>query len=73
MISGKYASTILGQIFRQVMQSKKPVLSDIALYPPSNHEPASFIAEPLIIDGEIEFVVALQLLPEGINQLMQTR
>ena len=73
LISGKYASTILGQTFRQVMHTKKPALSDIALYPPSNNEPASFIAEPLIIDGEIEFVVALQLSPEGINQLMQTR
>jgi len=73
LISGKYANTSLGTLFRQVIQTKKSGLSDIALYPPSNNEPASFIAEPLIIDGEVELVVALQLSSETINQLMQTR
>ena len=73
LISGKYANTSLGVLFRQVIQSKKTELSDISLYPPSNNEPASFIAEPLIIDGEVELVVALQLSTESINALMQTR
>jgi methyl-accepting chemotaxis protein len=73
LISGQYANTSLAKLFRQVMQSKKSGLSDVSLYAPSNNEPASFIAKPLIIEGEIELVVALQLNLDSVNQLMQTR
>jgi methyl-accepting chemotaxis protein len=73
LISGKYAGTSLGNTFRQVLQTKKTCISDMSLYPPSNNEPASFIAEPLIIDGEAELVVAFQLSLKKINALMQTR
>jgi len=73
MISGKYASSALGKLVREVLQTKKSALSDVELYPPSNNAPASFIAEPLIIDGEVELIVALQLSIDTINELMQTR
>jgi methyl-accepting chemotaxis protein len=73
MISGKYANSNMGKLVRQVLQTKTSALSDVSLYPPSNNQPALFIAEPLIVDGAVELVVALQLKLGAVNELMQTR
>jgi len=73
LISGKYANTNLGTLFRKVLQTKTIALSDIALYPPSNNRPEMFIAGPLVINGEVELVIALQLSMTAINTLMQSR
>jgi len=63
---------LTGEYFQAGFTNKKTCISDMSLYPPSNNEPASFIAEPLIIDGEAELVVAFQLSLKKINALMQT-
>ncbi|MBM4053511.1 MAG: methyl-accepting chemotaxis protein [Planctomycetes bacterium] len=46
---------------------------DFAPYAPSNDEPASFVAMPVVHDGNVEMVVALQLPLETINAIMQQR
>ena len=71
--NGKYASSNLGQLFRQVMASKEYGLADFAPYAPSNGEPAAFIAQPVVHNGKVELVVALQLSLEAINRIMQQR
>ncbi len=74
MVDGKYADSNLGQLVRQVLQTRQYGLVDFAPYaPPSNGEPAAFIAQPLIENGEIELVVAIQLPLEAINSIMQQR
>lgn len=71
--NGKYASSGLGELFRKVLQNQSYAIADFSPYAPSNNDPAAFIAAPLIREGEVEMVVALQLSLEAINKIMQQR
>ena len=73
MVDGKYASSNLGKLVRQVIQSKRFALADFAPYAPSNNEPTAFVAQPVVHNGKVEVVVALQLSLEAINGIMQQR
>jgi methyl-accepting chemotaxis protein len=73
MISGKYASSNLGKLVRQVSGTRQFGLADFEPYAPSNGEPAAFIAQPVLHDGDIEIVVALQLSLDAITGIMQQR
>lgn len=72
-VNGKYANSNLGQLFREVSKSHKFGVADFAPYAPSNDEPAAFIAQPVVHDGKIEMVVAMQLSLDSINAVMQQR
>jgi len=72
-VSGKYASSNLGKLTREVMKTHEFGMVDFEPYAPSNGEPAAFIAEPVTHDGNIEMVVALQLSLSDINSIMQQR
>ncbi|MBW8017162.1 MAG: methyl-accepting chemotaxis protein [Planctomycetes bacterium] len=73
LVNGKYASSGLGVLTREVLSSRRFGLADFAPYAPSNDEPAAFIAQPVIHGGEVELVVALQLSLDSINGIMQQR
>lgn len=71
--NGPYATSGLGKLFSNVIESKKFGIADFAPYAPSNDEPASFIAQPVVNDGTVEIVVALQLSSDAINSIMMER
>jgi methyl-accepting chemotaxis protein len=73
MVNGKYASSGLGVLTKKVLQTKSFGFEDFKPYAPSNNEPASFIARPLIMDDQIEVIVALQLSLDAINKIMKQR
>ena len=73
LVSGKYASSNLGKLVRQVLQTQEYGMVDFAPYAPSNGDPAGFIAQPVIHGGDVEIVVALQLPLDAINSVMQQR
>nr|CRH05502.1 Putative chemotaxis methyl-accepting receptor, signalling [Candidatus Magnetococcus massalia] len=73
MVSGKYKDSNFGQLVRDVIQSKKFGFADFAPYAPSNDEPAAFIAQPVVHDGEVELIVGLQIPLDGINAIMKER
>ncbi|RDE25068.1 methyl-accepting chemotaxis protein [Motiliproteus coralliicola] len=74
LVDGKYASSNLGSLVRQVMQSKDFGLVDFAPYAPSNDAPASFIARPIVDNnGHVVMTVALQVSLGAINAIMQQR
>ncbi|MDT8316490.1 MAG: methyl-accepting chemotaxis protein [bacterium] len=75
IVSGKYSSSNLGKLTRQVISSKDFGFADFAPYAPTNGEPAAFIAQPVVDkrDGDIETVVALQLSLGAINAIMTER
>ncbi|MDH5543083.1 MAG: methyl-accepting chemotaxis protein [Nitrospinota bacterium] len=75
MVNGKYASSNLGKLTRKVLETRQFALADFEPYEPSNGEPASFIAIPLVHkkDNEIEVIIALQLSLEAINKIMKQR
>jgi len=73
IVNGKFSNSNLGQLVRTVLETKQYGIVDFAPYAPSNNEPAAFIAQPIINDGEVEVIVALQLSLEAINEIMQQR
>jgi len=73
MVSGQYSDSNLGKLVRQVLETKTFGLADFAPYAPSNGDPAAFIAQPFVLNGQTEVVVALQLSLDSINAVMQQR
>ncbi len=73
IISGKYSSTNLGKLVREVLRTKQFGFADFEPYAPSKGEPAAFIAQPLVSNGRVEIVVALQISLDRINSIMQLR
>ena len=73
MLTGKFSDSGLGKLVRKVLETKQYGIADFAPYAPSNGEPAAFIAQPLVNNGEVEMIVALQLSLEAINHIMQQR
>jgi methyl-accepting chemotaxis protein len=74
LIDGKYASSNLGELTRRVLKTKDFALVDFEPYAPSNDAPAAFIGQPVLgHNGEVEFVVALQLSLGALNTIMQQR
>lgn len=71
LLTGPYAGTNLGQLVRQVQETTQFALTDFSPYPPSHNEPAAFIAQPLINDGKVVMIVALQLPLESLTATMQ--
>lgn len=73
LVDGKWSDSNLGQLVRKVLETRSFGAVDFAPYGPSNNEPASFIAQPLVKDGKVELVVALQLSLEALNGIMTQR
>ncbi len=73
MVNGKYADSGLGKLTREVLKTKAFGIADFQPYAPSNMEPASFIAQPVLHEGKVALIVALQLSLEAINTIMQQR
>ena len=74
IFKGKYSSSNLGNLIKEVSQSKQYGIVDFAPYSPSNNDPAAFIAQPLLgADGQPILYVALQLPLEGIQTIMSMR
>ncbi|MBF0402200.1 MAG: methyl-accepting chemotaxis protein [Magnetococcales bacterium] len=73
MVNGKYAATNLGKLVQRVLVQQSFAMTDYEPYPPSNNEPAAFMAQPLLRDGKLQMVVALQLPLEALTTLMQHR
>jgi len=73
MVNGKYADSGLGKLVRRVLETKKFGMSDFEPYEPSDGEPAAFAAAPIIHNGEIQFIIAVQIPIEDINAAMQER
>ena len=73
LVSGKYKDSGLGKLVRGVLNSREFGIADFEPYAPSNGEPAAFIAQPVVHNGNVEIVVALQLSIEAINSIMQER
>ncbi|MBF0448524.1 MAG: methyl-accepting chemotaxis protein [Magnetococcales bacterium] len=70
LLTGSYADSNLAQLLKQVLETKTIALSDVASYAPSHGEPAAFIAAPLLKNGQVDLVVALQLPLEELNQIL---
>jgi len=73
LVDGKYADSNLGRLVQNVLKTKQYGMADFNPYAPSNNEPCGFVAQPVVHDGKVELVVALQLSLDSINNIMQQR
>ncbi len=73
LLTGPYADSGLGRLVRRTIDERTYGVADFAPYAPSNNAAAAFVAQPIMHDGEVELVVALQLSLDAINAVMQTR
>ena len=73
MLTGEYKDSGLGKLVKKVVDTKQFALQDFEPYAPSNGEPASFIAQPVVENGAVQVVVALQISLDAINKIMQER
>jgi methyl-accepting chemotaxis protein len=74
ILSGKYESSNLGSLIKEINQSNRYGFVDFAPYAPSNDAPAAFIAQPLLNNqNKPAMYIALQLPLEGIQKIMGIR
>ena len=73
LLNGPFADSGLGRLVQQVLKSQSFGFADISPYAPRNGEPAAFIAQPLLNNGQVEAVVALQISQDAINRIMLQR
>lgn len=73
IIEGKYSGSNLGRLVRRVTGTGQFGFTDFEPYAPSHDEPAAFIAQPVVYNGKVEAIVALQISLEAINAIMQER
>ncbi len=73
LLNGPYATSNLGKLVQQVLKTQRFDFADFAPYEPSGGQPAAFVAQPIMREGRIELIIALQLPLEGIDAIMQGR
>ncbi|WP_167884235.1 methyl-accepting chemotaxis protein [Leptospira idonii] len=73
LLDGKYKDTNIGKLFKRARSANDPsevLFADFENYPPSNNDPASFIALPIIVGGRTEGVLMAQMPIDEINEAM---
>lgn len=66
LLTGPYRDTGLGKVARYALDNLKSSISDFERYAPSRGAIAAFVATPVIINGEIKGVLALQIFSERV-------
>ncbi len=70
LVDGPYRETGLGQVFRKTLETQENSLSDFEYYSPSHGAIAAFIAVPIIVEGELRGVLALQIFSEHVFNVL---
>ncbi|SCX60365.1 PAS domain S-box protein [Nitrosospira sp. Nsp1] len=66
LITGPYRNSGLGRITRAALNTLQSGVSDFEYYPPSRGAIAAFMAIPIVIEGKLEGVLALQFYSERV-------
>ncbi len=72
MLDGEYSTSNLGKLVSQILETKQFAIADFQAYGPSNGI-AAFIGQPILKEDKVEVIVALQVSPDAINQIMTQR
>ncbi len=70
LVNGEYADSPLGKAVQACLAKGQFTFGDFAPYAPSGGEPAAFIVEPVVQQGEVELAVGLQLSDSAISAMM---
>jgi len=73
ILTGPYSDSSLGNAVREAAEAEDFAFGDFEPYEPSGGEPAAFIADAVVNQGELSLFVALQLPLDQVNTIMQER
>jgi methyl-accepting chemotaxis protein len=73
LVTGQLKSSGLAEAWGETVRTKKVHLTDMAGYAPSGGEPAMFMSLPIVENGVVEGIIAVQIDPTNINAIMQER
>jgi methyl-accepting chemotaxis protein len=73
LATGQLRDSGLGKAWESTVKNGRPYMTDMEPYSPSNGAPAMFISVPLFDNGSIKGVIAIQIDPKAINNIMQNR
>ena len=73
LLTGPMKKTNLGTLVKKVIKAKNFGMADFKHYGPSRNIPAAFMAQPVVVDGNIQFLVAVQLSLDQINSVTAER
>ncbi|CAB1057704.1 Methyl-accepting chemotaxis protein [Olavius sp. associated proteobacterium Delta 1] len=71
LLNGPYKDTNLGRLVAEVLDTKQLRIADFEKYAPSLHAPAGFIAQPIVLQDNVELIVVAQLSMDQIDVIMQ--
>lgn len=66
LLTGPFKHTNLAKLTAEVFNTKSFGMADFEIYMPAQNAPAAFMAQPVIHNDEVKFIVAVQL---SINQI----
>ena len=66
LLTGPYRNTGLGKVTQFALSNLQSSISDFEHYAPSNDAVAAFVATPVILDGELKGVLALQIYSQRV-------
>jgi methyl-accepting chemotaxis protein len=73
LFTGPYKDTNLAKLAAKIFKTKSYGMADFENYKPAQNEPAAFMARPVVYNGEVKFIVAVQLSINQINAVAQER
>ncbi len=73
LFTGPLKNTNLAQLAVKVLKTKSYGMADFKPYLPAKNAPAAFMAQPVVFNGEVKFIVAVQLSIDQVNAVAQER
>ncbi|UJP06227.1 MAG: ATP-binding protein [Nitrosomonas sp.] len=70
LLTGPYRDTGLGRVARYALNNLQSSISDFEHYEPSRNAIAAFVGMPIILDGEIKGILALQIYSERVFEVL---
>jgi len=71
--NGSLSSSPLANVFSAVVSSSRASLADIALYSPTNNDPALFMGAPVFEKNRLAYVVAIRINHKVITKILSNR
>jgi methyl-accepting chemotaxis protein len=71
--NGALKSSALAEVYLSTLANNRATYVDMKPYEPSDDEPMLFLGIPILIDGEVNSVLVLEIAGSSINKVMRTR
>lgn len=73
ILNGPYSDSNLAELVRKIERNRNIDMVDFSPYEPSNGDPAAFMGVPIILEGNLNYIAAVQISLEKINRIMNER